>query len=99
VTLVGQVIQGSHVTPLVPGLQIISSIPPISGGLQTVLGYVPTGGDRVFVYNATTQAYSTKTFNAGTGKWIGGEPTPAVGDAFFFQSAGATNWTQAFTVQ
>jgi hypothetical protein len=96
-TLVGQVVQGSTVRSLVAGLQILSSVPPISGGLQTALGYVPTGGDRVYVYNSTNQIYATKTFN-GT-KWIGGEPTPNVGDAFFLQSAGVTNWTQSFTVQ
>jgi hypothetical protein len=96
-TLVGQVIQGTNVTPLVQGLQIVSAIPPISAGLQTGLGYMPTAGDRVYFYNAAAQGYQIKSFN-GT-KWIGGEPTPNVGDAMFFQSATATNWTQAFTVQ
>jgi len=32
-TLVGQVNQGTNTTPLVAGLQIVSSIPPISAGL------------------------------------------------------------------
>jgi hypothetical protein len=100
-TLVGEVIQGTNKTALVQGLQIVSSIPPISGGLQTTLGYVPTAGDKVFTYNSTNQAYATHTYSssAGTFKWIGGEPTPNVGDAFFLQAAAATNWTQAFTVQ
>jgi len=102
-TLVGQVNQGTNTTPLVQGLQIVSSIPPISAGLQTGLGYVPTSGDKVYVFNPVAQGYSTKTYNynagTGVGKWIGGEPTPNVGDAFFLQSATATNWVQAFTVQ
>jgi hypothetical protein len=98
ITTVGQVNQGTYSVPLVPGLQIVSSIAPIAGDLITNLNYVPTANDAAYLYNATTQLYSTRTFNGK--KWFGGgSPYLNVSDAIFLQSATATNWTQVFTVQ
>lgn len=101
ITLVGQVIQGTNMIPLIPGLQIVSSIPPIAGDLVTNLGYVATAGDAVYQYSAASQGYAIRTYNGH--KWVG-SPTGTsaylnVSDAVFFQSATTTNWTQAFTVQ
>lgn len=97
-TLVGQVIQGTNSVPLVQGLQIVSSIPPIAGGIQTTLGYTPTVGDRVYQWSALAQGYAGSHRFTGS-SWIGGEPSLAIGEGVFLQSATTTNWVQAFTVQ
>ena len=98
-TLVGNVIQGTNVTSLANALQVVSIIPPISTTI-TNAGYIPTTADKVFQFNPVTQGYKIHTYNGATGTWTGGgTPTPAVGEAFFFQPAVATNWVQAFTVQ
>jgi len=98
-TLVGNVIQGSNVIPYIKGFQVVSSIPPISGGVKTALGYVPTNLDKFYTYNAVSGAYTIHTWFSATSTWAGGEPTPAVGDAMFLNANAAGSWTQAFTVQ
>lgn len=98
VTTVGQVIQGTNTVPLVAGLNLVSSIAPISGGIGSVLGYTPNKKDYYLPWNPVTQNYGTKQSYSGTA-WSGGEPTPAVGQAFFLDAAAATSWVQSFTVQ
>jgi hypothetical protein len=102
-TLVGQVIQGTNLTPVVTGLQTLSSIPPIAGGVVTTLAYPATKGDKFLAWDVVSGNYFTKTYGGGT-TWSGalpapGEPQVAVGQAFMYNSKIATNWTQAFTVQ
>jgi hypothetical protein len=106
VTLVGQVIQGTNTVAIAPngGLTVVSSIAPISGGFQSVLGYTPTVGDTVIPWVAgTTQNYGSAHKYLASGKWSGGgEYVPAVGEAVFLSTAPANNntgWTQIFTVQ
>ena len=97
-TLTGQVIQGTNSVPIVSGLQIVSSIPPIAGGIQTVMGYSPTLSDRVYQFSALAQNYASSHRYTGA-SWTAGEPVLGVGDAVFLQAAAATNWVQAFVVQ
>jgi len=96
---VGNVIQGTNVSAVVAGYQLVSSIPPISGGVGSTFGYTPANLDRVWIWNPVSQGYSFKTYTSATATWTGGEPTFNVGDAFFLQAKVATNWVQTFTVQ
>jgi len=96
-TLVGNVVQGTNTIPLTAGFQIVSSIPPISGGVKTALGYNPTALDKFYTYNAISGAYTIHTWSGTI--WAGGEPVPAVGEAMFLNAKNATSWTQGFTVQ
>jgi hypothetical protein len=98
VTLVGQVLQGTNTLSLVAGLNMVSIIPPISGGIVSAMGYTPTKKEYVLLWDPINQIYGTKTQFTGTG-WNNGEPTPAVGQAFFLNTVAATNWVQGFTVQ
>ena len=104
ITLVGQVIQGTNSVAIRPngGLTIVSSIAPIAGGFQSVLGYTPTLGDTVYPWNPTTQAYAAAHKFLATGKWnAGGEYTNSVGEAVFLGTGSgnaSTTWTQVFTV-
>jgi hypothetical protein len=96
-TLVGQVWQGTNTQAITPALNLVSSMAPISGGVQTVLGYTPTKLDKVQQFNPVTGLFATHSYTGTT--WLGGgEPVPAVGEAFFLNSATTTNWTQKFTV-
>lgn len=98
ITLVGNVVQGTHVLPIQLGLQNVSFVAPISGGIQTVLGYSPTKLDKVQQFSPASQSYVSRTWS-GTA-WSGGvEPTLAVGESVFINSKAATNWSQTFTVQ
>ena len=91
----GFTLSGTNVTPVVTGFQIVSDAYPVTGGIQTVLGYKPTHLDKVYLYNA---GYSIKTFNTGT-TWSGGEPNLQVGQAIYLNSISNTNWTQILNLQ
>jgi len=106
VTVVGNVLQGG--APLMTraitvGYQVASSKVPQAGLISTDLGLAAgaIGGNSVlYQFNSGTQLYSSKTVNNLTKNWpVGGEPTIAVGEAFFLKSSNATNWTRNFTVQ
>ena len=94
-TEVGNVIQGTTILPIVPGFQIMSAVAPVSARIQTDLGYVPNGNDKVYTFS-TTSGYSTKTY-LGT-SWLPSQPIPKVAEAFWLQTTATKNWTQSFTV-
>jgi hypothetical protein len=101
ITVVGTVIQGTNVTGLTPGYNLVSSTAPRAGGLQGDLGYSPLAGDIVFFWDPVGQAYS-QTFSYVNSKvslkWTPSQPTNSVGQAVFIQTAN-TAWTNTFTVQ
>jgi len=103
ITLVGQVVQGTNAVTLYPGMQIASIIPPVSTGISSgSVGVIPAARlDKVQQYSSSLQTFVAHTYNGTT--WTGGEPTPAVGEAFFYvpTSSVTTNrtWTQGFVVQ
>jgi hypothetical protein len=94
-TFVGEVMQGELVNPLAQGFDIKSSMVPQAGGLQTDLGFVPSVGDSIYQQQAGP-GYLTSSF---VGVWIPSEPTIAVGEAFWVQSADNKDWTRTFSVQ
>jgi hypothetical protein len=98
-TLVGSVIQGTNVTSLVAGYNLLSSIPPIAGGLQTTLGYAPNVGDVVLTWDPVAQGYDSFSYidSKGTDKWSPSEPQLGVSQAAFIQSAASYSWTNTFT--
>ena len=98
-TEVGNVVQGSHDLAVATGFQILSLIPPVSATVKTAFGYPAANLDKIYQYNAVTRAFTIHTFAASSGVWTAGEPTPAVGEAFWLQSTSAKTWTQSFTVQ
>src|SRR5262249_50182877 len=101
-TTVGNVIQGTHSLAIVGAVpakyQFLSIIPPLSTGIQTGMGLTPTAGDQVFQFDSIAQGYKP-THTRLASSWQNGEPTPAVGEAFFYASRSNTNWVQSFTVQ
>ena len=97
VTFVGNVLQGTESTPYNTGYNIVSAHTPRSGGVQTVLGLTPSSGDFVFQFNPGTQSVGTKHTSNGT-TWLGGEPTPGIGESFWYNAKVAKSWSETFTV-
>jgi hypothetical protein len=114
-TLVGTVLQGTNLVntyfPAAGQFQLLSSIVPIGGGLQSVLGYHPTINDNVYIYdNGTYDVYSYIQKSLGghpptyTTNWFDAngnqiQPVINVGQGFWLLPAGSSSWTQNFIVQ
>jgi hypothetical protein len=99
VTTVGNVLTGTNSNPnLVTGYSLIGSQVPISGGIQTTLGYNPTTGDVVYSWDPAAQAWDPFIF--GRGGWGPSEPVISPGEGFFLLTGNATpSWTEVFTPQ
>jgi hypothetical protein len=87
------------------GLQMVSSIVPIAGQLDTTLGLTPGTKDTVYIYVPSTQSYNGYRWSAA-GSWTlvsgtGTAPVLSVGQGFWYNvfTAGSTNsWVQVFGV-
>jgi hypothetical protein len=98
VTFVGEVPQATPLhTPLIAGLQIVSSQVPQAGKLQTDLGYTPAQDDKVYQWSSSGQTYNISTFDTTFG-WDPSEPTLGVGEAFFLSKTAAGSWDRNFSV-
>lgn len=100
-TVVGEVMQGDLVNPIVFGYDIYSTMVPQAGGLSTVHNYPRTTGDTVSFFTPTGYRNFTVVPQGGTNRWNPNEPIVAVGDAFWVRgnAAAGTNWVRTFNVQ
>ena len=99
VTLVGNVMQGALNTPIAAAYQLVSSKVPQLGLMKTDLGFTPVSTDKVYQFLAGSQTYGgAHTYNAGTGTWLGGEPSLAVGESVFLLGHAGSTWSRNFTV-
>lgn len=86
------------------GLQMVSSIVPISGQIDTVLGIAPVTGDYAYIYDTATENYGGFKWNGTAWRHLIGTntaPTVNVGQGFWYivGTAGTTNeWVQEFGV-
>lgn len=97
ITFVGEVQQGHLVTPLVAGLQIVSSQVP-QADTPDKLGYVGQVGDQIYQFNSTTQKYDVATFDDLSNAFDPAPKTVDVGDAFFLKKSVAGQWVRDFNV-
>jgi hypothetical protein len=98
-TFVGTVMQGSLTNTLVQNFNLVSSIVPQSGALDTALGVVPNAGDEVFIYNPVSESFSSDTWTGAV--WsTGSAPVPAVGSGFYYYTplASGLSWVRTFNV-
>jgi hypothetical protein len=103
-TFVGQVMQGTNSVPYVSGgnFSLVSSPAPLSGGIETTLGFPAVNGDKLYQWSIGAQGYAIISRHATT--WGGGEPQigidPNLGPAegFFYTSTAGGTWNQVFTV-
>jgi hypothetical protein len=98
ITFVGEVPQGSLTNNLPPNFGLISSIVPQSIGIEAA-GLPAADGDQVLFWNPANQSFfDAIVFIDGLG-WLPSDPTPAVGQGFFYFNTGAARqWTRTFTV-
>jgi len=96
-TYVGEVRTGNLTNTLIPGFNMVGSQVPQAGLLQADLGLVPGFLDSVYQFNNHVYAPA----NTYLGSWGGGDPSIAVGEAFWFNNAqpANNNWSRSFTVQ
>jgi hypothetical protein len=92
------------------GFQIVSSMVPVAGAIDTVLGITPVKGDHAFVWDTNSGGYDAYTYtpNSTPGNWNvvsgpGTGPSVAVGQSFWYQvgvnAVGGTNaWVENFAV-
>jgi hypothetical protein len=109
ITFVGEVPQGALSTPLVAGLQIVSSQVPQAGdaktlGLPSTTEQGLTPGDQIYQYiindpvAANNQKYYVSTFDDLENGWVPALKSLDVGEAFFLKLAKANTWTRNFSV-
>jgi len=103
ITFVGEVPQGTALSvPLVAGMNLVGSIVPQAGKVETDLKIPAANGDILYQWDTATQAYKTAaTRRTNVGQWTGGtggEPTIGVGEGFFYSAKAAGNWTRSFSV-
>jgi len=96
-TFVGTVMQGTLNVTNVQTFNLISSIVPQSGALDTALGDTPLVGDEVFLY--ANGSYQSIEWN-GTAWSSGSSPIINVGEGFFYYTPSATGqiWSRTFNV-
>lgn len=102
-TFVGQVMQGTNSVPYLSGgsFSLVSSPAPLSGGIETTLGFPAVPNDKLYQWSIGSQAYVIATRHS---VWGGGEPQigidPNIGPAegFFYTSTAGGTWNQVFTV-
>jgi hypothetical protein len=93
ITYVGTVLQG-NLTNTVFGTtgnySMLGSLVPVAGRIQTDLGYQPSGGDVVEIWNQALSGglgnFNTYNFSAKTHAWTPLEPTIQVGQGFFLET-------------
>lgn len=98
VTIVGNVMQGTLVTPInTAGFAIVSSPVPQGGNLATDFGTLTAVNlDKIYRLKADQSGYDTSTYF--NGNWSGATPTVSVGQAFWYKGQAGSSWTRTFTV-
>lgn len=102
ITFVGEVMQGDATqlkVDYIAGFNLLGSLVPQTGKLETDLGYKGAANDQVFTFDPASAAYTTYTKRA-SGAWTGGsgEPSIPVANGFFLKAAAAGSWTRSFSV-
>ena len=102
-TFVGDVPQGSLSHPIPSGFSLQASEVPQAGLLESVLGFKPVNGDKVYQLDAGQNFIITQYGPgdvAGTFAWDNTDgPTIGVGEGFWlFNKAAVRNYTRTFSV-
>jgi hypothetical protein len=100
-TFVGTVLQGGLTNSLNQNFNLVSSIVPQSGTLDTQLGIVPNVGDIVFTYDSVNGYSIFDQSSTDPSGWASGvHPSVNVGQGFFYYTANASglSWIRNFNV-
>jgi hypothetical protein len=94
-TLVGEVPQGTLTVDLAGGFNLVSSVVPQAGLVQTDLGLPVEEFGSVYTYDPVAGYTIYSTDDAG---WLDEEPSVGVGDGFWYRGINAGTWTRDFSV-
>lgn len=97
VTFVGEVMQGTPITPAVAipqGFSMLGCQVPMEASLQ-VQEFPAVEGDIVYKWNPSAKTYSIHSFSLG--EWDVA-PVIAVGEGFWARKMAAVSWPRSFTV-
>jgi hypothetical protein len=97
ITFVGEVPQGKLTNSLAAGVSFKASIVPQSGALDTVLGYTPAAGDKVYLWKNSAGKFTTCSYYGAEDGWDT-VPTPAVGEGFWVKTSAAKDWVRTFSI-
>jgi hypothetical protein len=98
-TEVGIVPQGPFTNQISAGVQIVSSLIPVGGYIDTNLLYYASKGDKVYTWNQAAQNYGA-TIPSYTGtKWLPSDPNLQVCQPVFLSAASNNVWGVNFIVQ
>jgi len=105
-TFVGQVMQGTNSVSFLSGgnFSLVSSPAPLTGGVETTLGFPAAQNDKLYQWDPIGQGYVIFTRRAAS--WTGGSGEPQIGataaagpaEGFFYTSTAGGTWNQVFTV-
>jgi hypothetical protein len=96
VTLVGEVPQGQLTNPLKAGFNLVSSMVPQAGLLQTDLGYPAGADDTIYQWSVANGEYIISSILFGG--WQPSEPTIGVGEGFWAKIGADADWSRNFSV-
>ena len=98
VTFVGEVPQGNLTNAIPSNFSLISHIVPQSIGVEAA-GLPSADGDQVLFWNAAIQQFADAVVYFDGFGWVGGDPTPAVAEGFFyFNTSTLRQWGRTFSV-
>jgi hypothetical protein len=99
ITEVGNVIQGPITNAVTAGVQIGSSLVPLSGQIDTNLFYLASKGDKVYTWNAAIQNYGSTVYQYTGTKWVPSDPQLQVSQPIFLSAASNNVWGANFVAQ
>jgi hypothetical protein len=96
-TFVGEVVTAST-NSLGHGFNMVGSVWPAAGNIDSALQLVPTSGDRIYSFNNGVGYNVANTYDPEEGGW-GTPPNLNVAQGVFYKNAAASNiWVQSFTI-
>jgi hypothetical protein len=96
-TFIGEVPQGNLSVTFGANYSLISQMTPQTNGLSTV-GFPAADGDFVLFWDNGTQNFKAPIqFVEGVG-WLPSDPSPALGEGFFLNTASGRSWNRTFSV-
>ena len=97
VTFVGEVLQGNVVRYFAAGIQLVSSMVPQTGRIETDLKYPAATGDMIYIFDVSSSSFQIFTRRA-LGDWTPGHSEPIIdaGRGFWLQAVAAGSWVRDF---